>query len=152
MYDVGAGTGSVSVEMALTAYEGKVYAIEREDVAADLIEINKRKFKASNIEVVRGLAPDAMEGLPAPTHAFIGGSAGNLKEIVQCLLGKNPDVRIAINSVTVETMSETLQVIKDLGLVEEELVNVTVARSRRLGRYHLMTGQNPVYIAVVRGR
>ncbi len=152
VYDVGAGTGSVSVEMALTAYEGKVYAIEREDVAADLIEINKRKFKASNIEVVRGLAPDAMEGLPAPTHAFIGGSAGNLKEIVQCLLGKNPDVRIAINSVTVETMSETLQVIKDLGLVEEELVNVTVARSRRLGRYHLMTGQNPVYIAVVRGR
>ena len=152
VYDVGAGTGSVSVEMALTAYEGKVYAIEREDVAADLIEINKRKFKASNIEVVRGLAPDAMEGLSAPTHAFIGGSAGNLKEIVQCLLGKNPDVRIAINSVTVETMSETLQVIKDLGLVEEELVNVTVARSRRLGRYHLMTGQNPVYIAVVRGR
>ena len=111
VYDVGAGTGSVSVEMALTAYEGKVYAIEREDVAADLIEINKR-----------------------------------------CLLGKNPDVRIAINSVTVETMSETLQVIKDLGLVEEELVNVTVARSRHLGRYHLMTGQNPVYIAVVRGR
>ena len=152
VYDVGAGTGSVSVEMALTAYEGKVYAIEREDVAADLIEINKRKFKASNIEVIRGLAPDAMEGLSAPTHAFIGGSAGNLKEIVQCLLGKNPDVRIAINSVTVETMSETLQVIKDLGLVEEELVNVTVARSRRLGRYHLMTGQNPVYIAVVRGR
>ncbi len=152
VYDVGAGTGSVSVEMALTAFEGRVYAIEREDVAADLIEVNKRKFRASNIEVVRGLAPDAMADLPTPTHAFIGGSAGNLKQIVQCLLDKNPDVRVVINSVTIETMSETLQVIRELNLVEEEFVNITVARSRRLGKYHPMTGQNPVYIAVVRGR
>ena len=152
VYDVGAGTGSVSVEMALTAFEGRVYAIEREDVAADLIEVNKRKFRASNIEVIRGLAPEAMTDLPAPTHAFIGGSAGNLKQIVQCLLDKNPDVRVVINSVTIETMSETLQVIRELNLVEEEFVNITVARSRRLGKYHLMTGQNPVYIAVVRGR
>ena len=152
VYDIGAGTGSVSIEMALTAYLGKVYAIEREDIAADLIEINKRKFQAANLEVVRGLAPEAMADLPAPTHAFIGGSAGNLKSIVQCLLDKNPDVRIVINSVTMETMAETMQVVKELNLVEEELVNVTIAKSRRLGRYHLMTGQNPVYIAVVRGR
>ena len=152
VYDIGAGTGSVSIEMALTAYLGKVYAIEREDIAADLIEINKRKFQAANLEVVRGRAPEAMRDLPAPTHAFIGGSAGNLKSIVQCLLDKNPDVRIVINSVTMETMAETMQVVKELNLVEEEFVNVTIAKSRRLGRYHLMTGQNPVYIAVVRGR
>lgn len=152
VYDVGAGTGSVSVEMALVANEGRVYAIEREDVAADLIEINKRRFKAANLEIVRGLAPEALKDLPAPTHAFIGGSSGNLRQIVERLLEKNPDVRIVINSVTIETMSETLQVVKDLNLVEEEFVNVTIARSRRLGRYHLMTGQNPVYIAVVRGR
>ena len=152
VYDIGAGTGSVSIEMALTAYLGKVYAIEREDIAADLIEINKRKFQAANLEVVRGLAPEAMRDLPAPTHAFIGGSAGNLKSIVQCLLDKNPDIRIVINSVTMETMAETMQVVKELNLVEEEFVNVTIAKSRRLGRYHLMTGQNPVYIAVVRGR
>lgn len=152
VYDIGAGTGSVSIEMALTAYLGRVYAIEREDIAADLIEINKRKFQAANLEVVRGLAPEAMRDLPAPTHAFIGGSAGNLKSIVQCLLDKNPDVRIVINSVTIETMAETMQVVKELNLVEEEFVNVTIAKSRRLGRYHLMTGQNPVYIAVVRGR
>ena len=152
VYDIGAGTGSVSIEMALTAYLGKVYAIEREDIAADLIEINKRKFQAANLEVVRGLAPEAMRDLPAPTHAFIGGSSGNLRSIVECLLDKNPDVRIVINSVTMETMAETMQVVKELNLVEEEFVNVTIAKSRRLGRYHLMTGQNPVYIAVVRGR
>ena len=93
-----------------------------------------------------------MADLPAPTHAFIGGSSGNLRQIVQCLLDKNPDVRIVINSVTIETMAETAQVIRELGLVEEEIVNVTVARSKKLGSYHLMFGQNPVYIAVVRGR
>ncbi len=152
VYDVGAGTGSVSVEMALTACKGTVYAIEREDVAADLIEVNKRKFKAANLKIVRGLAPTAMKDLPAPTHAFIGGSTGNIREIVQCLLAKNPDVRIVINSITIETMFEILQVVRDMNLVEEEFINVTIARSKRLGRYHLMTSQNPVYIAVVRGR
>lgn len=152
VYDVGAGTGSVSVAMALAAVNGSVYAIEKEEPAAALIEENKIRFGTPNVTVVRGLAPEAMEDLPLPTHAFIGGSSGNLRDIVACLLRKNPDIRIVINSVTIETMDETLRVIGELGLVEEEFVNVTVAKARRLGRYHLMTGQNPVYIAVVRGR
>jgi len=152
IYDVGAGTGSVSIEMALVAYNGMVYSIEKEDAAADLIEVNKKKFKAPNVQVIRGLAPEAMQDLPAPTHAFIGGSSGNLKEIVQCLLSKNPDVRIVINSVTIETMAETMDVAKELGLVEEDVTCINVSRARKLGRYHLMTAQNPVYIAVVRGR
>ena len=88
----------------------------------------------------------------APPRSRRPGSSGNLKQIVQCLLSKNPDIRIVINSVTIETMNETLEVIKELNLVEEEFANITVAKARRLGRYHLMTGQNPVYIAVVRGR
>lgn len=152
IYDVGAGTGSVSIEMARVAVNGAVYAVEKETAAADLIETNKRRFGTPNVHVVRGLAPEALGDLPAPTHAFIGGSSGNLKQIVECLLAKNPDIRIVINSVTVETMAETMEVIRELGLVEEEFVNITVARSRKLGRYHLMTGQNPVSIAVVRGR
>ncbi len=149
-YDVGAGTGSVSIAMALCCPEGKVYAIEKEDVAADLIEANKRRLCAPNVEVVRGLAPEAMEGLPVPTHAFIGGSSGNLKDIVGCLLAKNPDIRMVINSVTVETLAETMEVIRGAGLTEEETVCVNVAKARRAGRYHLMTAQNPVYISVVR--
>ena len=152
VYDVGAGTGSVSVEMALTAFRGKVYAVEKEDDAANLIEINKKKFKTPNIEVIQGLAPEALDDLPAPTHAFIGGSSGNLKQIIQCILAKNPQARIVINSVTIETMSETFQVIKELNLIEEDITNINVSRARHLGRYHLMTAQNPVYIAVVRGR
>ncbi len=152
VYDVGAGTGSVSIEMALAAYNGKVYAVEKEDDAANLIELNKRRFKTPNVEVIQGLAPDALRDLPPPTHAFIGGSSGNLRQIVECLLAKNPDVRIVINSVTIETMAETFQVIKELDLVEEDITNINVSRAKHLGRYHLMTAQNPVYIAVVRGR
>ena len=152
IYDVGAGTGSVSIEMALVAYNGKVFSIEKEDAAADLIEVNKKKFKTPNVTVIRGLAPEAMADLPAPTHAFIGGSSGNLEDIVKCLLSKNPDIRIVINSVTIETMAETMEVIESQGLVEEDVTCINASRARKLGRYHLMTAQNPVYIAVVRGR
>ena len=71
VYDVGAGTGSVTIELALAAADGMVYAVERNQEACDLIEQNKRKFGTPNIEVIHGLAPEAMEDLPAPTHAFI---------------------------------------------------------------------------------
>lgn len=152
IYDIGAGTGSVSIEMALCAVNGIVCAIEKEDAAADLIEENKRKFQTPNVQVIRGLAPDAMEGLPVPTHAFIGGSSGNLKDIVGKLLELNPDIRIVINSVTIETLEETSQVISQFDLIEEEITCVNISKARKLGRYHLMTAQNPVYIAVVRGR
>ena len=152
VYDVGAGTGSVTIEMALAAHEGWVYAIEKEDAAADLIEENKLKFRTQNIDVIRGLAPEAMEDLPAPTHAFIGGSSGNLKQIVESLLNKNPHIRMVINAVTIETAGEIADTVKQLDLVEEELINVSVTRTRKVGRYHLMDAQNPIYIAVVRGR
>ena len=89
-YDVGAGTGSLSVEMALRAHQGQVWAIEKKEDAVELIHRNKVKFAADNLEIVEGLAPEALKDLPAPTHAFIGGSSGNLKEIVKLLLEKEP--------------------------------------------------------------
>lgn len=151
VYDVGAGTGSVTVEMALQAVDGMVYAIERNEEACGLIEENKRKFGTPNIEVIHGLAPEAMEELPVPTHAFIGGSAGNLKEIIQCLLDKNPHIRLVINTVTLETIGEVTECLKTLSLVEEEIISVSVAKAKGLGKYHLMMGQNPIYIITCRG-
>ena len=151
VYDVGAGTGSVTIELALAAVDGCIYAIERNQEACDLIEENKRKFGTPNIQVVHGLAPEAMEDLPAPTHAFIGGSAGNLKEIITCLLGKNPLIRLVINTVTLETMAEVSECLKALNLIEEETICVNVSRAKKLGAYHLMMGQNPIYIVTCRG-
>lgn len=152
IYDVGAGTGSVSIEMAMAAYNGMVYAIEKDEEAASLIELNRRKFRTPNLEVVRGTAPEAFEGLPAPTHAFIGGSSGNLRHIIEGLLALNPDIRMVVNSVTLETLSDVMACVKELGLAEEETVQVSVARTRKLGRYHLLNAQNPVFITVVKGR
>lgn len=151
VYDVGAGTGSVTIELALAAVDGCIYAIERNQEACDLIEENKRKFGTPNIQVVHGLAPEAMEDLPAPTHAFIGGSAGNLKEIITCLRGKNPLIRLVINTVTLETMAEVSECLKALNLIEEETICVNVSRAKKLGAYHLMMGQNPIYIVTCRG-
>ncbi|MDO4260793.1 MAG: precorrin-6A reductase [Eubacteriales bacterium] len=151
VYDVGAGTGSVTVELALAAPDGMVYAVERNAEACGLIEENKRRFGTPNIQVTEGLAPEAMEALPAPTHAFIGGSAGNLKEILQSILAKNPSVRLVINTVTLETVAEVTECLKELPLIEEEIISVSIARAKKAGAYHLMMGQNPIYIVTCRG-
>ena len=151
VYDVGAGTGSVSVEMASVALSGHVYAIEKEKDAVSLIGENCRKFGTPNVTVVEGLAPDALVDLPPPTHAFIGGSSGNLESIINVILGKNPNVRIIITSVTLETLSETMRCIRELKITEEETICVNIARARLLAKYHLMAAQNPIYITVCRG-
>lgn len=145
-YDVGAGTGSVSVEMALRADQGQVFAIEKKEEAAALLEENKQKFAVDNLEIIKGEAPEALTDLPVPTHAFIGGSSGNLKEIVALLLGKNPQVRIVINCITLETISEALDVLKEYDFQQREVVQLAASRSKEIGRYHLMMGENPIYI------
>ena len=145
-YDVGAGTGSLSIEMALRAHQGKVWAIEKKEDAVELIRQNKVKFAADNLEIIEGLAPEALTDLPAPTHAFIGGSSGNLKEIVKLLIEKNPQVRIVINCITLETVSEALETAKEFGFEENEIVQLSAARSKAIGRYHMMMGENPIYI------
>ena len=145
-YDVGAGTGSVSVEMALRVPDGKVYAIEKKPEAVELIRENKKKFALDHLEVVEGTAPEAMEDLEAPTHAFIGGSSGNLREIVTSLIRKNPKVRMVINCITLETVTEVLTLIQEKKLCCTDLVQISAARSRNLGRYHMMMGENPIYV------
>ena len=151
IYDVGAGTGSVSVECALGAYDGQVYAIERDADAAALIARNREKFGTENLQVVEGAAPEAFAGLPAPTHAFIGGSSGNLKDIVGALLRLNPAVRIVLNAVTLETQAEAMECVRRFGFRYAETVCVNIARARRMGRYNLMAAQNPVYIVTMEG-
>ena len=151
VYDVGAGTGSVSVECALAAYDGEVYAVEKDADAAGLIRQNQIRFRTDNLHVIEGRAPAALEDLPAPTHAFIGGSSGDLCEIIAALLRKNPDVRIVVNAVTLETQTEAQECARRFGFSEVETVSLTVARSRKLGRYHMMVGQNPVSVITLHG-
>jgi len=145
-WDVGAGTGSVSVELALWAREGQVFAIEKKEDALSLLEENRRRFHVSNLTPVPGAAPEACRALPPPTHAFLGGSSGNLREIVSLLLEKNPHVRIAASAVTLETIAELTAIGKEFSFTEFEAVCLSAARGRKAGAYHLMAGQNPVYL------
>ena len=147
VWDIGSGSGSVSVECALQASGGQVYAIEKEADAVELTKKNLEKFGIVNCTVVEGSAPEALTCLPAPTHAFIGGSTGNLKEILAVLLEKNPKVRIVANAVTMETAAELSEAAKDFAF--SDICCVNVSRGRKLGRYHLMTAQNPVYIVTM---
>ena len=146
VYDVGAGTGSISIEAALQAEDGYVYAIEKKEEAVELMRENKKKFAADNLEIVEGLAPEALEELPSPTHVFVGGSSGNLKTILELVLKKNPQVRIVINCIALETVAEALDCVKTLPVTDVDIAAVSVGKSKEIGRYHMMMGQNPVYV------
>ena len=136
----------MSIEAALQGENLRVYAIEKNPEGAELIRKNMQKFRADQIQVIEGVAPEALEALEMPTHAFIGGSSGNLKEIVKLLLEKNSHVRIVINCITLETVSEALETAKEFGFEENEIVQLSAARSKAIGRYHMMMGENPIYI------
>lgn len=146
IYDVGAGTGSVAVEMALQAPDGVVYAVEKNEEAVALLGKNRVAFAVDHLKIVHGKAPEALENLPAPTHVFIGGSSGNLKEILDIVRKKNKAVRVVINAITLETVTEALTYLKEQEISGAEVVSVQTARAREVGRYHMMTGQNPVYV------
>ena len=152
VYDVGAGTGSVSVEMAMQAVEGRVYAIEKKPEAVELLYKNKEKFAADNLEIVEGLAPEACVDLPVPTHAFIGGSSGNMKDILKLLLSKNPRIRVVINCIALESVGEAMNCLNVLPFEQVDIAQVQVAKGKKAGSYHLMMGQNPVYVISCRGK
>lgn len=145
-WDIGAGTGSVAIEMALQAKQGQVYAVERSAAAVALLEKNKAAFSAENLTVVSGSAPEACRELPAPTHVFIGGSGGNLRQIVSAILEKNPKARIVATAISLESMAELTHCMKGFSFAEREVVSISVARDRKAGGYHLMMGQNPITI------
>ena len=144
-WDIGAGTGSVSVEMAIQCPEGKVYAVERNDEAIDLIKENCRKFHCDNVEIIKGNAAETVSSLPAPDCVFIGGSGGELKEIITCAKEKNPDVRIVATAVSLETLNECKSV-----LGEAEITQIAVTRTKKAGRHTMLSAENPIFI--IRGK
>lgn len=151
-WDVGAGTGSVSIEMALLARKGRVYAVEKNENALALLAENRKKFHVSNLEIVPGRAPEACRELPTPTHVFIGGSTGGLRDIVTLVLEKNPNARLVLTAVTLESVAEMEQLIKEFHFIDADITCLNVSRARELGAYHLMTAQNPVYLFTLQRR
>lgn len=151
VYDVGAGTGSVSIEAALKLHEGILYAVEKNDEACSLIEKNIEKFKAYNIELIKNTAPEGLYDLPSPDAVFIGGSSGNMDEIIDAVLRKNPRVNVVINTITLQSLSEALKCMDKYKFEDVEIVNLSVSKSKKIGRYDMMMGQNPIYVISGKG-
>lgn len=151
IYDVGAGTGAVSIDLARRARKGSVYAIETEAQAVALINSNKKEFQQSNLYVIEGTAPEVVEPLPAPDKAFIGGTKGNMEEILHALRKKNPSVRVVINVIALESIAAALEHLNRCGFVLLDVVQVSVAKAKKAGNYHMMMGQNPVFVITAQG-
>ena len=150
VWDVGAGTGSVSIECALTCPAGQVYAVEKKEEALALLAENRARFHTGNLTVVAGAAPAVLEGLPAPHRVFIGGTSGELEEILNIIFRKNPAARVVCTAVTLETVAEAARLFAPLE--GADMVQLSAARTRKAGRYHLMDAQNPVWIFSGEGR
>lgn len=146
VYDIGSGTGSIAVEIAGLSDDVQVYAIEQKAEAVSLIKQNKEKFQLENITVLETKAPEGLEKLPMATHALIGGSGGNLKKILDMLYQINPTMRIVIHAISMETICEIKEVLSLYPIRNEEVVQMQISRAKKVGAYHLMQAENPVWI------
>ena len=146
VFDIGSGTGSIAMEIAGLSPDIQVYAIEQKKEAVSLILQNKEKFQLENVTVIEAKAPEGLQSLPKASHAFIGGSGGNLKEILQALYEMNPNMRVVINAISMETICEMKEILALHQVENEEIVQMQVSRAKKAGRYHLMQAENPVWI------
>ena len=151
IWDVGAGTGSVSVEAALACPGGRVWSIEYKKAALELLKENRDRFCLQNMEIVEGRAPEALKDLPVPTHVFIGGSGGEIGQILLEVFSKNPGARVVVNCITSETLAALQTALKRLPVQDVECIQVSVHREETLGSYHYLRGMNPVFIISFEG-
>ena len=162
VYDVGSGTGSVSIECARLSPDIFVFAIEQKEEAANLTKENAVRLGLSDqIVVINKKAPEGFEELPTPTHVFIGGSSGVLSDILSAIQKKlivkentkgktdkaSKGVRVVINAVSLETIAQITKLIQTYPVKHVQLTQIQASRAHKLGSYNLMQAQNPVLIA-----
>ena len=148
-YDIGAGSGSVSIEMAGLAYEGKVYAVEKNPVAVELIKKNIHNFNAENIELIFAKAPEGLEHILEADKIFIGGSGGELNTVMDIIFSSQKHPTVVISAITLETVaqiSDILKKAKEYGY-DTEVTAINVSKSKEVGPYNMMIAQNMVFIA-----
>lgn len=146
-YDIGSGTGSITVSAAGISDEIHVFAIDAKNEAASLTKRNCIKYGRDNVTVVNGKAPEVFDTLPRPDAAFIGGSDGRMREIIRGLRDKNRDVRIVATAITMETVNEILQITSEIPYAEVNIIQMQISKTETVEKYHLIKAQNPAFIA-----
>lgn len=146
VYDVGAGTGSCSVELALQVPWGHVYAMEINPAALQVLAQNKERFALPQLTVVAGDAAETILSLPAPQRVFIGGTKGKLERILQLIYQKNAACVVVMTAITIETVAAVTAYYAKHPVYDLDITQVSIAKGKSVGSYHMMMGQNPVYI------
>ena len=148
VWDIGAGTGSLSIEAARLAENGHVYAIERNHEGIELIKKNAEKFGVSNLTVIEAEAPAGMENMPDCDAVIIGGSGKQLDPILDVInahlkVGGN----IVLNCITIQTLSSCLAYMRShKEEFKYEAIQVQVNRLEAVGPYDMAKAINPIYI------
>ena len=146
MWDIGAGSCSVSIEASNLMPNGRIYAVEQNSQCIAFIRENLNKFAARNVKLVEGEAPDALDGLPDPDRVFIGGSGGMLEEIIITVDNRlKSDGKVVLNAVTLDTLTRAVEFLEDHGFTVEAAC-VNIAKTRNLTEYKMFEAQNPVYV------
>ena len=144
-WDIGCGTGSVSVEMAFRCPDGNVFAFDKNPDAAELTVRNARKFGCDNIIASEGICPEILKNVPAPDKVFIGGSSGNMAEIFECIYQKNKSADVTVSAVSLETLEQAIEAFKRFGK-ECSVMQIAVTETKKTGSHTMLTSQNPVFI------
>lgn len=146
LVDVGAGTGSIGIEASKYLKKGEVTGIECNEKAVELIKQNLNKFSISNYDLITGIAPENLLE-KSFDRMFIGGSKGNMKKIFEYFLKYSKDnSKLVINAIALETLTQGLELLKEYGFVEIDVVSLNISRNRSIGRLNMMMGENPIYI------
>ncbi|MFI3238325.1 MAG: precorrin-6y C5,15-methyltransferase (decarboxylating) subunit CbiE [Lachnospiraceae bacterium] len=146
IYDIGAGTGSVAIKLALKYPMATVKAIEVNEDAIDLIHQNRENLQAYNMSVFHGEASELLAEFEAPNHVFIGGSKGNLEQILDTILAINPDASVLISAVTMETVVEATNLCKKYFGCDIEITQISVSRTKAIGRYNMLKAESPIFL------
>lgn len=161
VYDIGAGTGSVTLEMAKRANRSLVYAVEQKEDALELVKLNMKRLGIYNIKLSFAKAPDGMKDWEAPDKVFIGGSGKNMKQIIDFIVEKHraeyskledktkyrlDKIRFVINTIALESLTEANQILEDKHFENVEYVSVSTAKSKKVGPYNMMMANNPIYV------
>ena len=144
-WDIGCGTGSVTVETAFRCPDGQVYAFDQKQDAVLLTEQNAHNFSCDNITAVNGICPDILHDYPAPDAVFIGGSGGRLSEIMDEIAHKNPKARIALTAVSLETVAQAMDAFSVYS-DDFDVCQIAVTRTKKIGTHTMFDAQNPVFL------